>query len=139
MKKIITSSICCLSLLRLKDTVKPGSYMSIQYAVSFASGDMGEFISAPSFRGALLEYGKAVTDNVLVGVDFGWNVFDEKKDYATYTSGPEALSGVQYRYQNELPMLVSADYMIATDKPLKPYVGLAIGTMYSERSTDMNL
>ncbi len=29
--------------------------------------------------------------------------------------------------------------MIATDKPLKPYIGLGIGTLYSERSTDMNL
>ena len=34
---------------------------------------------------------------------------------------------------------MSADYLIKSDTPLKPFVGLGIGTMYSERATDMNL
>ncbi len=79
MKKIIALSICCFLLVTIKGYSQVRSYMSIQYAVSFASGDMGEFISAPSFRGAVMEYRKAVTDNVVVGVDFGWNVFYERK------------------------------------------------------------
>jgi opacity protein-like surface antigen len=95
------------------------------------------YISQPSFRGGLIEYRKAIKDNVLVGVDFGWNVFYEKKDADTYTSGTEALSGVQYRTQNAIPILVSAEYFLSTENALKPYVGLGIGTMYLERSTDM--
>ena len=139
MKKIITLAIFCSLLVFTKGYAQQGSYMSIQYAISFSSGDMGDFISSPSFRGVLLEYRNAVTDNVLVGVDLGWNVFYEKKDYDTYTSGTVSLSGIQYRYQNEIPILISAEYLISSVNPLKPYVGLGIGTMYSERSTDMNL
>lgn len=45
----------------------------------------------------------------MVGVDAGWNVFYEKKDYDTYTGGTESLSGIQYRYQNSVPLLASAD------------------------------
>jgi hypothetical protein len=72
--------------------------------MGFGSGDLAEYISQPSFRGGVIEYRKAIKDNVLVGVDFGWNVFYEKKDADTYTSGTEALSGVQYSTQNAIPM-----------------------------------
>jgi hypothetical protein len=107
--------------------------------VSFGTGDMSDFISAASWRGFLLEYRAAINDHLFVGVDGGWNVFYEKKANDTYSVGTVSLSGVQYRYQNEVPILATADYFISSDKHLKPYVGLGIGTMYSERATDMNL
>ncbi len=113
--------------------------MSVQYAVSFGTGDMSDFISKVSWRGVQLDYRKAVSDHLLVGVEVGWHVFNEKKDHDTYTVGTESLSGVQYRYQNEVPILASADYLIFSDKAVKPYIGLGIGTIYSERATDMNL
>ncbi len=115
------------------------SYMSLQYSTGFGSGDLSDFISAPSFRGALVEYRQAVQDNLFVGFDLGWNVFYEKRESATYTSGTESISGVQYRYQNEIPILIAADYLILTEDAFRPYVGLGIGTMYTERSTEMNL
>ncbi|MEA3479446.1 MAG: OmpW family outer membrane protein, partial [Bacteroidota bacterium] len=98
-----------------------------------------DYISKTSWRGALMEYRAAVRSNLLVGVDLGWNVFYERKDYDTYTVDTRSLSGIQYRYQNEVPILVSFDYLIATEGAVKPYVGLGIGTIYSERATDMNL
>ena len=137
MKKIFVLAIFFSLLSASIGYSQQESYMSVQYSMGIASGDMGSFISAPSFRGALIEYRGAVKDNLLVGVDVGWNVFYEKKDYDSYSRGTEALSGVQYRYQNEIPILVSADYFLSVENPLKPYVGLGIGTMYSERSVDM--
>jgi outer membrane protein len=116
-----------------------GSHFSAQYDISFGSGDLGDFISAPSFRGFSAQYRKAVTDNLLVGIDAGWNVFYEKRDYDSYTVGTRTLSGVQFRYQNEIPILISADYLFVTDKALKPYIGLGIGTMYTERTVDMSI
>jgi outer membrane protein len=115
------------------------SHFSVQYDMSFGTGDLGDFISKPSFRGISAQYRSAVTDNVLVGVDAGWNVFYEKKEYDSYTSGTQTVSGIQYRYQNEIPILIAADYLITNDKKIQPYVGFGIGTMYTERATDMNL
>ena len=139
MKKIIFLTIFCSLLITTKIYSQQEDYMSVKYAVSFGSGDMADFISPASWRGAVVEYRAAVKANLLVGVDLGWNVFYEKKEKDTYTLGTVSLSGVQYRYQNEVPILLSADYFISSDKPLKPYVGLGIGTIYSERATDMNL
>ncbi len=139
MKKIIFLMIFGFLLMTAKSYGQQDSYMSIQYSVSIPTGDMGEYISKTSWRGILIEYRGYVRSNLFVGMDAGWNVFYEKKDSDTYTQGTETLTGVQYRYQNQVPLLATIDYLIVSDKALKPYVGLGIGTMYSERSTDMNL
>jgi hypothetical protein len=139
MKRIIALIICCLLVSFTSVYSQQGNYMSVQYDMSFGMGDLGDYISAPSFRGASLQYRYAVTDNILVGIDGAWNVFYEKKDYDSYTSGTKTLSGIQYRYQNEIPILVSADYLFMTDKSIHPYLGLGIGTIYSERIVDMGV
>jgi len=139
MKKIIFLMIFSSLLLSTKSYGQHDSYISAQYSVSFGMGDMAEYISQASWRGVLLEYRGELTANLMLGIDVGWNVFYEKKDYDTYTVGTESLSGIQYRYQNQVPMLATVDYVFLPDNALRPYVGLGIGTMYSERATDMNL
>ena len=139
MKKIIFLTIFCSLLFTTRGYSQQNDYISFNYAVSFGTGDLGDYISQTSWRGALFEYRGSITTNLMAGLDIGWNVFYEKKDYDTYTLGNEALSGIQYRYQNVVPILFAADYLILSEGDFKPYVGLGIGTMYSERSTDMNL
>jgi hypothetical protein len=139
MKRIIVLAIL-IQLVSLSNLFSQDkSHFSVQYDMSFGTDDLGDFISNPSFRGISAQYRSAVTDNVLVGVDAGWNVFYEKKEYDSYTSGTQTVSGIQYRYQNEIPVLIAVDYLITNDKKIQPYVGFGIGTMYTERATDMNL
>jgi len=139
MKKIIALLIFCSFMSMTSVFSQAENHISIQYDMSFGTGDLGDYISAGSFRGASVQYRNAVTDNVLVGIDAAWNVFYEKRDYDSYTYGTMTLSGVQYRYQNQVPLLVAADYMFRSDKDFKPYIGLGIGTMYSERNTQMGI
>ena len=139
MKKIIGITIICFILAIAKSHGQQESYISINYAMSFATGELGDYISAASFRGAVFEYRMSVTDNILIGADVAWNVFYEKKSYDTYSSGTESLSGIQYRYQNAVPIMVTGEYLFMADNALKPYIGFGIGTMYSERSTEMGL
>ena len=138
MKKIFALAIFC-SFMGINVLFSQEGHFTISYDMSFGLGDLGDFISEPSFRGATAQYRKNLSDNISVGVDAGWNVFYERKDYETYTEGSISLSGIQYRYQNEIPILVSADYMLSTDKNIKPYAGLGIGTIYCERITDMGI
>lgn len=139
MKKIIAFVIFC-SLAGTNSLFSQAeNHFSIQYDMSFATGDMGDYIAAGSFRGASIQYRNSVAHNILVGFDAAWNVFYERKDYDSYTSGTITLSGVQYRYQNQVPLLVAVDYVITPDKDFQPYIGLGIGTMYSERSTQMGI
>ena len=139
MKRIIAIVIFC-SLVGMTNVFSQSeNYFSIQYDMSFPMGELGDYISAPSFRGASAQYRFSATDNILVGIDAAWNVFYEKKDYDSYTSGTITLTGVQYRYHNQVPLLVAVDYVFTPEKDFQPYLGLGLGTMYSERNTTMGI
>lgn len=110
---------------------------SLQYSIGFGMGDIGDFIGAPSFRGATFDYRKLVQPSVGIGVDIGWNVFYTEKSYDTYTVDTWSYSGKQWRYNNQVPMLAAVDYYLKPGEGLNPFVGLGIGTMYTRRNTDM--
>lgn len=112
-------------------------YTSITYSVGFGTGDLGEYISQPSWRGFTLEFGKFVTPEISIGIEASWNTFFEEMDYATYTKDTYSLSGKQYRYNHQFPILASFNYTLMGDGSLRPFGGLGIGTMYSQRNTDM--
>lgn len=114
-----------------------GNYTTISYSVGFATGDMGEYISQPSWRGMTLEFGKFLTPEISVGIEASWNTFFEEMDYATYTADTYSLSGKQYRYNHQFPILASVNYTLRGDETLRPFASLGIGTMYSQRNTDM--
>lgn len=140
MKKRIIAIIIVCSFLNVTQLFSQiDSHFSVQYDISFGTGDLGSFISAASFRGVSMQYRYAINDKMLIGGDLGWNVFYEEKGYDSYTSGTRTLTGKQYRYQNELPILVSFDYLFSPGNAFQPYVGLGIGTMYTERYTDMGI
>ncbi len=133
MKKIliIIFSFACLN------TFAQGNIVNIQYAIGFGTGDLGDFIGSPSFRGFVFDYRNKINDNVGLGLEVGWNVFYEESDYDTYTKDNLSLTGKQWRYNNQLPMLFAADYYFSPDQTVNPFAGLGIGTMYSRRNTDM--
>jgi len=110
---------------------------SVQYSMGFGAGDLATFIGKPSFRGFTLDYRKMVQPNVGVGVDIGWNVFYSEKANDVYTVGNLSYSGKQWRYNNEIPLLVAVDYYKSPGEKINPFAGIGIGTMYSTRRTDM--
>lgn len=138
MKRLIFVAIFS-SLLSLSAAYGQQNTFAIQYDISFGSNDLGDYIGATSFRGASLDYRHALNANVGVGITTAWNVFYENRDYASYSYDNNTLSGVQYRYQNQIPILVAASYAFQSDKPVVPYVDFGIGTLYTERSTEMGL
>ena len=115
------------------------SNFNISYSMGFATGDLADYISNASFRGASIEFRKMVQPNVGVGLTFGWNVFYEELSRDSYTSGQSTLTGKQFRYSNHFPMLVGADYYFSPGEKFNPFAGLGIGTIYTRRNTDMNL
>lgn len=137
MKKIIAIFII-LATTSIGFVNAQDSYTSVQYVVSFGTGDLGDYVSKTSFRGFLFEYrGAVMNENVKVGVDLAWNAFYEEKPYDTYTSGTESVSAKQWRYTNHYPLLLSADYWFRPGEALNPYVSFGLGTMYSKRKTLM--
>lgn len=132
MKKIFIILFCAIAI-----SSSAQSLTGIQYSMGFGTGDLGDYIGAASFRGFTIDYRKLVQPNIGVGFEAGWNVFYEEKSFDTYSQGNLSLSGKQYRYNNQFPMLFSADYYLKPGEDINPFAGLGIGTMYSLRNTDM--
>lgn len=132
MKKIF---ILLFSVMALTSSAQ--SLTAIQYSMGFGTGDLGDYIGKPSFRGFTIDYRKLVQPNIGVGFELGWNVFYEENSFDTYTQGNLSLSGKQYRYNNQFPMLFAGDYYLKPGEQINPFVGLGLGTMYSLRNTDM--
>jgi opacity protein-like surface antigen len=137
MKKIfIFTGIMVVLML---GTANAQSYTNISYSVGIPTGDLGDYISAISFRGVAVDYRKLIKPNVGIGVSTGWNTFFEEKEFATYTLENRSLSGDQWRYVNSFPLFLSGDYYFKPGESINPYVGLGIGTIYNLRSTDMGI
>ena len=113
--------------------------------MSFASGEQADYIGDPSFRGWGIDGRGFINQNISFGGSFSWEVFDQiyrnlppyQVDITDDISG--AVSGVQYRYINTLPILVNGHYYLGQDGSPRPYFGLSIGTAYTEQKTEIGL
>ncbi|HEY3402476.1 MAG TPA: outer membrane beta-barrel protein [Ohtaekwangia sp.] len=116
------------------------STFSITYPIAIPTSGLGNFIGQASFRGINLDYRYRIQPDIALGVNFAWNVFYEDFAKETYTLPPASLTGKQYRYSNNFPMLATATYFIADEgEQIVPFVTLGVGTMYTRHNTDMNL
>ena len=131
--------IIALLLLGTTTISAQNSRTYLTYAVGFATGDLGEFISTPSWRGVSLDFYSMINPNVAIGGSGAWSVFYEERDYDTYTDGTASLSGKQYRYSNNLPLLANFNYYLNPDSKVIPFLGLGTGAMFVRRNTDMNI
>jgi len=138
MKKILFT-LLTLVLFSTGEIKAQNSFFSLQYSMGFGMGDTKDFISPASFRGVGLEYRYFPEPAVGVGFETGYNLFYERKNYATYTQGAESLSGVQYRYIHFVPVLAAVDYYFIPDTKFNPFAGLGLGTLFSEKTIEMGV
>jgi hypothetical protein len=115
------------------------SLISWQYSVGFPTGSLHDCTSPMSWRGVTFNYNHMVETGASVGVEIGWNVFYEAKPFATYSRGNIDYSGKQWRYSNNVPLLFTIGYFVNPEEQVTPFAGIGIGTMYSERRTDMGI
>ncbi len=136
MKKILFIIILAFSV---SSAFAQSNLTAIQYSMGFGTGDLGDYIGQPSFRGFNIDYRRMVQPNVGVGFDLGWNVFYDERPDDTYEIGNLAYSGKQYRYNNQFPILLAADYYFQPGESVNPFVGFGTGIMFSNRETDMGV
>ncbi|MEH0157110.1 OmpW family protein [Limibacter armeniacum] len=136
MKKIL---ICLLGILAFAfHEANAQRYNAIQYSIAFPSGDLNDYIGEVSFRGVQYDYRALVNPNVSVGFSVAWNVFyDENSD--PIENGTLVISGKQFRYTNSVPIYFTADYFQNTDSDVRPFVGIGVGTVYTERKTELGI
>jgi len=142
MKKLIVSAIILVSGLFIQPAAaQQHNFYSFTYSMGFSTGDFSDFIGQASFRGATFDYRRMVTDQIGVGVEFGWSAWYEEMDYGTYESetSTSSITGKQFRYCSTVPMLASANYFILPGEKFNPYAGLGLGTIFNSSELDMGV
>lgn len=106
-----------------------------EYSVAFGN----DFIDNVSWRGLGFEYRNMVKPNIGVGVGVGYNFFYEDRGYDTYTDGTKTLSGKQFRYLHNIPMIIAGDYYFKPNEKINPFVGFGVGGNYIFKRTEMGV
>ncbi|VAW26636.1 hypothetical protein MNBD_BACTEROID06-529 [hydrothermal vent metagenome] len=120
------------------------SYWTFSWPISMGIGNTNEYIAKTSFRGISITGASFITDNISIGGEWSWEVFDEiKRDLLPLDISGDgfagAVSGTQYRYLNTIPIFANAHYYLGENGALRPFAGLGIGTVYVDQRTDIGL
>ena len=140
MKKIVYTLALLAFILNSRPTkAQEGeSTIDLYYSMGLPTGGMQDYISKYSWRGAGLQTKNEVTDNIMLGLCFEWNVFYEEMNYGTYTRDNISISGEQFRYSNMFPMMGKIDYYKDLNNGVRVFAGTGIGTSYQIHDLDMS-
>jgi hypothetical protein len=115
------------------------TYQGLTYSMAIPLAGTADYIDAGSFRGFNYEGYRELSPKFAVGWLFGWNVFHTELRNETYVDDNLTITGNQFRYQNEFPMLVRGLYLLGTPAGIRPFLGAGIGVIYNIRRTDIGL
>jgi outer membrane protein len=115
------------------------TYHGLTYSMAVPMSGTEDYINAGSYRGMNYEGYHELTPKLAVGWLFGWNVFDIELKNETYVRDNVTVTGNQFRYQNEFPMLVRGMYLFGAPAGVRPFIGAGIGVIYNIRRTDIGL
>jgi hypothetical protein len=115
------------------------TYQGLTYSMAVPLAGTQDYINAGSYRGVNYEGMHELTPKFAIGWLFGWNVFHTELRNETYTHDNLTITGNQFRYQNEFPMLARGLYLFGQPAGIRPYLGAGIGVIYNVRRTDIGL
>ncbi len=140
MKKLALSALILIGFAI--NTNAQTSYWTFSWPISMGIGTTNEYISKTSFRGISITGESFITDQISIGGEWSWEVFDEiKRDLppreVSFDGVPGHVTGTEYRFLNTIPIFVNAHYYLGDNGAVRPYAGLGIGTVYVDQRTDI--
>lgn len=148
MKKLV---ILSLFLFCASTLIAQRNLWTVNYRVSFSSGELNDYISSMSWRGIGVEGRQFVTSQIALGGHFSWSVFNEKvRDDVKNINGTVEtdegelpfnadVGGTQFRYVNLMPLLFTTHYYFGDDYEFRPYLGVGMGVYRSLQRTEVGL
>ena len=119
---------------------------TLNYNWGSAGGDMGEYIKEDAYRGGGFNYTRFLESNENIGVGLGvdWQGFYEKVPRSTFPYYDEStgrtnsdINALQFRYLYVTPVLASIDYYFVKESGILPYIGINVGTIYTEQELNV--
>jgi hypothetical protein len=111
----------------------------LNWEMAIPSG--GNYVNKNSYSGGRFDYKHFVDGgNIAVGASMGWNSFDEYTPARIYDrpDGSGAIYSDMVRHVYTLPIAINAFYYF-NKRNVKPYIGLGLGTSYSEQESFFNI
>ncbi|HEY4325897.1 MAG TPA: outer membrane beta-barrel protein [Mucilaginibacter sp.] len=111
----------------------------VGYQVAIPSSN-GDYLSATSWAGFNFDYRYTIKPNITVGIGTSFNSFSQYFPKQTYQKpdGSGAVTSDMVRHIYTAPITASIHYYLEGGM-LKPYVGIGIGTEYSEQDAYFNI
>ncbi len=115
-------------------------YYGVSYGAAFPVSDTKDFTEGTSWRNWGVDVLYEVRPNTAVGMNFGWNVFNEIT-VASDVSSLENIDvgGTKFHYINSFPMLATIRQFTGTEGGIRPFFGLGIGTQLVKQAVDVSL
>src|SRR4051812_10560864 len=108
----------------------PRSFMGISYSTSYPMGDFKDYMTKASFSGFSIEYKTHVHENFAVGINMGFNFFNQYVEKGSYTYETLTATGKQRRHASTIPMMATFAYTGNLGEKAHWFAGMGIGTTY---------
>ncbi|AZQ61944.1 hypothetical protein EI427_06735 [Flammeovirga pectinis] len=133
MKKIL-SIVITLVGLTAGTSFAQTNIIGLSYSMAAPMGSTSDFIGENSFRGGTFDYRHFVNPNMSIGFSVGYQRFYQSKGYTTApTPGSDGhISGENYSYIDEFPLMATFHYYFGQEGGIRPYVGGGIGAAHFE-------
>lgn len=115
------------------------TYLIFNFAPHFPLANTQEYLGNGSGRGFNVTFHKMVNDRYGLGGEIGFTSLFEKVEGETFTRETIALSGTQFRYQNVVPIMVSAIYFLNPNAKIRAYGSLGAGVILHSRRLEMGI
>ena len=111
----------------------------VGYQVAIPSNS--NYLTATSWSGFNFDYRYMIKPNIAVGIGTSYNSFNQYFPKQTYQrpDGTGAVTSDMVRHVYTAPITASVHYYLKGGKMLKPYVGIGLGTEYSEQDAYFNI
>ena len=140
MKKLLIIIILCV-LLNAKNYAQSASTMKDKFLIGWeVAVPSNDLISGTSWSGGRFDYRHMIKPNLSVGVGVSWNSFSDYVSRTTYqkADGTGALTTDLVKDVYTVPITLETHYYFK-GKKLLPYVGIGLGTEYSDQTLYFNI
>jgi hypothetical protein len=108
------------------------------YQGALGAGDTKELVEAFSWRNFGVDGRLMVKKNTSVGLYAGWNVFHDQGEGMISLGGAD-LSGMQHRYVNAVPLLLTAHLYTGTVGGRGGFLGIGAGAYWVENRLEVGM
>jgi hypothetical protein len=119
-------------------SIQAQTWYVLSYQPAQPVSNTQDYTDSFGWRGIGFDFKKQVKPSLTVGLNFGWQVFEQQTDETVSAFGLD-ISGDQFRYVNSFPILANISYFFGSEGRTRPYLAANVGTYIIEQRMEIGL